>query len=133
VYRAKWEKVKERISNLPPTPTPPEKKPAPSTQRARLCRLRRSQGFRLARLLITQECLDSLISQGYLASDRRDDPEAIANSVSGYLFNSLVEPFQHTLHAKITRQQRQGKRFPDRPLRPKPSREPAPTDPQKSP
>ena len=126
--RAKWEKVKKRISNLPAPRPPPKKEPAYlplSTPRARLSKRRRRQGLRLVSVLLNEEHLDALIKLGFLPRDQRATRTAIQNALAAYLYASLIERFANTVWAKMEREARQANRPEGRP-KPPLSPEPAP-------
>ena len=74
MHRAKWEKVKDRIRNLPPPRPPPEREPVYlplSTPRALLSHRRRRQGLRCITVLVSEDHLDALVKLEWLQSEQR--------------------------------------------------------------
>ena len=60
-----------------------------SAERMRLSRQRRRQGKRAIRLLINEDEVDFLLARGYPL--KRTDNRSIAEAVSGYLADSVLE------------------------------------------
>ena len=60
--------------------------------RMRRCRARRRAGYRCLTIEIHDTEIDELVHRGLLGIDEREDPEAIATALYGYLEVSIGRP-----------------------------------------
>jgi hypothetical protein len=66
------------------------KEPLSAAERMRHYRKRRRNGLRSVRVLLHATEIDSLIDQGFLKEERRDDGSAIENAIGGFICHALV-------------------------------------------
>jgi hypothetical protein len=66
------------------------KEPLSAAERMRHYRKRRRNGLRSVRVLLHATEIDSLIHQGLLKQERRDDGDAIENAIGGFICHVLT-------------------------------------------
>jgi hypothetical protein len=72
----------ERPNGPPPSPSPKS-----VAERMRAYRHRRRVGVRRLEVQLGRAELDGLVAKGYLASDKRDDRQAIESAIENLLFD----------------------------------------------
>jgi hypothetical protein len=109
MYRARWEKIKQRIDNLPPAVQRGRGLwLAPiSTPRTIVSMRRKRRGITCIYTTITPEMVDSLCKLAILQPEQRSSRDAIRNAVEAHLHTSLVEKYKAQLWTKIAAEQRQ--------------------------
>jgi hypothetical protein len=117
MLRADYQKLLERIRNLPPPQPPVEKKLAPSTQRTKRSKRRKKQGLRCINVLVSEDALDALVKLEFLNPDDRPSRAAVQIALGRYIVSSLVEKFVFTPWAIAARQQREMARVQPSPKR----------------
>ena len=132
MYRSRWEKIKQRIDNLPlPRPTPEREYflPPISTPRARLSHRRTRLGIRCVYVRVCEEHLDALAKFGWLNPEQRASRAAIKSALDAFLDDALVLRYQGAIWAKMEREKRAEQRAQNQ-CRPKPTRKSAPANQQ---
>ena len=102
MYRAEWEKMKQRIDRA-------VKKPpygALSTPRAALSKRRKRQGLRCLSVLVSEDAVDAVIKLGFLQPDDRPSRTAVQAAFSAYIHSNLVQNYYYTPWATAAREQR---------------------------
>jgi hypothetical protein len=106
MLRADYQKLLERIRNLPPQ-SPPRLASPPSTTRTQRLRKRRKLGLRAFTVLACEEALDALVKLEFLNQDDRNSQAAVQIALARFLYRQLVEYYQYTPWAIAQRNARE--------------------------